>query len=120
MLGYTASGLTWQTLAGGGGGGVTAFRHTRTAATNCGPSGLTTEFSPLDHPSINGNANALVFVTPIIGITASNNDANQNTFVVYTGSTSFGTCPANRWLIRGGDADPSNFDGAQYNVLIAN
>lgn len=121
VLTYSGGALTWQTPSGGGGGGgVTAFRHTRTAATNCGPAGLTNEFSPLNHASINGNPNALVFITPIVGITTSNSDGNQNAFVVYTGSTSFGNCPANRWLIRGGDADPSNFDGAQYNVLIVN
>ena len=120
VLTYSGGALAWQTPAAGGGGGVIAFRHTRTAATNCGPSGLTAEFSPLNHASINGNANAKIFVTPIVGITASNSDANQNTFIVYTGASAFGTCPAGRWLIRGGDADPSNFDGAQYNVLIVN
>ncbi|HWT01893.1 MAG TPA: hypothetical protein VN256_16720 [Pyrinomonadaceae bacterium] len=120
VLTYNGSALAWQTPAGGGGGGVTAFRHTRTAATNCGPAGLTNEFSPLSHASINGNPNAKIFVTAIVGITTSNSDANQNYFIVYTGSTSFGNCPANRWLIRGGDADPANFDGAQYNVLIVN
>ncbi|HJU56267.1 MAG TPA: hypothetical protein VJ715_16915 [Pyrinomonadaceae bacterium] len=119
VLTYNAGNLTWQTPAGGG-GGVTAFRHTRTAATNCGPAGLTTEFSPLNHASINGNPNAKIFVTAIVGITATNSDANQNYFIVYTGAAAFGTCPAGRWLIRGGDADPSNFDGAQYNVLIVN
>ena len=119
VLTYSGGALTWQTPAGGG-GGVIAFRHTRTAATNCGPAGLTSEFSPLNHASINGNPNAKIFVTAIVGITASNSDANQNYFIVYTGGTPFGTCPANRWLIRGGDADPSNFDGAQYNVLIVN
>ena len=119
VLTYSGGNLAWLTPAGGG-GGFTAFRHTRTAATNCGPSGLTAEFSPLDNAAINGNPNAKIFITPIIGITTTNSDGNQNAFIVYTGSTAFGNCPANRWLIRGGDADPANFEGAQYNVLIVN
>ncbi|HKQ53285.1 MAG TPA: hypothetical protein VJT74_13005 [Pyrinomonadaceae bacterium] len=123
VLTYSGGALAWQTpAAGGGGGGVIAFRHTRTAATNCGPSGQANEFSPLNNASINGNPNAKIFVTAIVGInaTSTNNDPNQNYFIVYTGASAFGTCPAGRWLIRGGDAEPSNFDGAQYNVLIVN
>ena len=99
----------------GSGGNVTTFRHTHTAANECGPPLVT--FSILDHPSLNGNPNALVFVTGLIGINAArtNTNPNSNLLVVYTGSQTFGTCPAGRWIVSGGDVAV----GAQFDVLIA-
>ena len=99
---------------GSGGGGITV-RHTHTAANECGPPAAT--YSVLDHPSLNGNPNALVFVTALIGINAArtNTNPNSNLLVVYTGSQTFGTCPAGRWIVSGGDIAV----GAQFDVLIA-
>ena len=98
-----------------GGANVITFRHTRTVANTCGPF---TNFSVLDHPSINGNANALIFVTAIVGINSArtNTNPNSNLLVIYTGSATFGTCPAERWIVAGGDITP----GAQFNVMVAN
>ncbi|HEV8589734.1 MAG TPA: hypothetical protein VGQ72_12715 [Pyrinomonadaceae bacterium] len=93
----------------------TAFRQTHTTANECGlPSGLT--FSVVDHPSLNGNASALIFVTALIGINAARTGTNPNSnlLVLYTGGSSFGTCPANRWIIGGGDVTT----GAEYNVMV--
>jgi hypothetical protein len=99
---------------GPGGANLVTFRHTRTAANTCGPF---TNFSVLDYPSINGNANALIFVTSIVGINSArtNTNPNSNLLVIYTGSASFGTCPAERWLVAGGDITV----GAQFNVMVA-
>lgn len=95
------------------GGNIMTFRHTRTVANTCGPFN---NFSVMDNPSINGNANALVFVTAIVGINAgrSNTNPNSNMNLTYTGSASFGTCPAGRWIVAGGDIST----GAQFNVMV--
>jgi hypothetical protein len=108
VLFYDGAGLSWQTPSSGG---PTAFRHTRT--TKCGPFD---EFSVVDHPLLNGKPNAMIIVTALIGIndTRTNTNSNQNLQVTYTGSMDFGTCPAERWLIRGGDTS----DNAQFNVLV--
>jgi hypothetical protein len=96
-----------------GGANVLTFRHTRTVANTCGPFN---NFSVMDNPSINGNANALVFVTAIVGINAGRTNTNPNSSMnlTYTGSASFGTCPAGRWIVAGGDIAT----GAQFNVMV--
>ena len=96
---------------------MTAFRHTRTAANECSP-GVGLTFSVLDHALLNGNPNALVFVTALIGINPArtNTNSNSNLLVVYTGSQTFGTCPAGRWIVSGGDVAI----GAQYDVAVVN
>jgi len=101
-----------------GSGNVTAFRHTRTAANECSPGAGLSTFSVLDHASLNGNSNAQVFVTALIGINAAhtNTNPNSNLLVVYTGSQPFGTCPAARWIVSGGDVAT----GAQYDVMVVN
>ena len=100
---------------GPGGANIVTFRHTRTAANTCGPTG---DLSTLDNPAINDKADALIFVTSIVGInsTRTNTNPNSNLLVIYTGSASFGTCPAGRWLIRGGDVTA----GAQFIVMVIN
>ncbi len=97
----------------GPGANVVTFRHTRTVANTCGPFN---NFSFMDQPSINGNANALIFVTGIVGINGarSNTNPNSNLNLTYTGTVNFGTCPAGRWIIAGGDIAT----GAQFNVLV--
>jgi hypothetical protein len=97
----------------GSGANVVTFRHTRTVANTCGP---VNNFSFMDQPSINGNANALIFITGILGINGdrSNTNPNSNLNMTYTGTVSFGTCPAGRWVISGGDIAT----GAQFNVLV--
>lgn len=97
----------------GPGANLLTFRHTRTVANTCGPFN---NFSFMDQPSINGNANALIFVTGIIGINGdrSNTNPNSNLNLTYTGTVSFGTCPAGRWVVAGGDIST----GAQFNVLV--
>jgi hypothetical protein len=97
----------------GPGANVVTFRHTRTVANTCGPFN---NFSFMDHPSINGNANALIFVTGIVGINAArtNTNPNSNLNLTYSGTLSFGTCPAGRWIVAGGDIAT----GAQFNVLV--
>jgi len=99
----------------GPGANVVTFRHTRTVANTCGPFN---NFSFMDQPSINGNANALIFVTGIVGINGArtNTNPNSNLNLTYTGTMSFGTCPAGRWIIAGGDIAT----GAQFNVLVVN
>ena len=91
-----------------------AFRHTRTVANECGPSLIT--FSLIDHPSLNGKPDALVFVTALIGINGArtNTNPNSNLLVVYTGSSAFGTCPAGSWIVSGGDVST----GAQFDVMV--
>lgn len=98
-----------------GPGNVEAFRHTHTVENECNASAGPT-FSVVDHPSLNGNANALVFVTALIGIngTGTGPNPNSNLLVVYTGGSTFGTCPAGRWVIGGGDVTT----GAQFNVMV--
>jgi len=97
----------------GPGANVVTFRHTRTVANTCGPFN---NFSFIDQPSINGNGSALIFVTGIVGINAArtNTNANSNLNLTYTGTMSFGTCPAGRWILAGGDIAT----GAQFNVLV--
>ena len=96
-----------------GGANVITIKHTRTVANTCGPFN---NFSVMDNPSINGNANALVFVTAIVGINAGRTNTNPNSSMnlTYTGSASFGTCPAGRWIVAGGDIAT----GAQFNVMV--
>ena len=96
-----------------GGANVITFKHTRTVANTCGPFN---NFSVMDNPSINGNANALVFVTAIVGINAGRTNTNPNSSMnlTYTGSASFGTCPTGRWIVAGGDIAT----GAQFNVMV--
>ena len=98
-----------------GGANILTFMHTRTVANTCGPTG---DLSALDNPSINGRPDALIFVTSIVGInsTRTNTNPNSNLLVIYTGSTSFGTCPAGHWLVRGGDVTT----GAQFIVMVIN
>ena len=97
----------------GPGANAVTFRHTRTVANTCGPFN---NFSFMDQPSINGNADALIFVTGIVGINGarSNTNPNSNLNLTYTGMANFGTCPAGRWIIAGGDIAT----GAQFNVLV--
>lgn len=97
----------------GPGANLVTFRHTRTVANTCGPFN---NFSVMDHPSINGNASALVFVTGIVGINGArtNTNPNSNLNLTFTGAASFGTCPAGRWIVAGGDIAT----GAQFNVLV--
>ena len=94
---------------------VLTFKHTRTVANTCGPTG---DLSVLDNAAINDKPDALVFVTSIVGINSArtNTNPNSNLLVIYTGSSSFGTCPAGRWLIRGGDVTT----GAQFIVMVVN
>jgi hypothetical protein len=97
----------------GPGSNTVTFRHTRTVANTCGPG---SNFTVIDDPSINGNGNASVFVTAIVGINGdrSNTNPNSNWYLTYTGSSSFDTCPAERWIIAGGDTST----GAQFNVMV--
>lgn len=97
----------------GAGTNVVTFRHTRTVANTCGPFN---NFSFMDHPAINGNASALIFVTGIVGINGArtNTNPNSNLNLTYTGAATFGTCPAGRWIVAGGDIAT----GAQFNVLV--
>ena len=96
-----------------GGANVITFRHTRTVVNTCDPFN---NFSVMDNASINGNANALVFVTAIVGINAGRTNTNPNSSMnlTYTSSASFGTCPAGRWIVAGGDIAT----GAQFNVMV--
>jgi hypothetical protein len=89
------------------------FRHTRTVANTCGPFN---NFSVMDNPSINGNAGAMIYVTAIVGINPgrTNTNPNSNMNLTYTGGASFGTCPAGRWIVAGGDIAT----GAQFNVMV--
>ena len=95
------------------GANIVTFRHTRTVANTCGPF---SNFSVMDNPSINGNASALIFVTAIVGINAGRTNTNPNSSMnlTYTGGASFGTCPAGRWIVAGGDIAT----GAQFNVMV--
>jgi hypothetical protein len=104
-----------QGPAGPGGANVEVFRHTRTVGNECvSPAPAT--FSVVDHLSLNGNADAMIFVTALIGINdlRTNNNPNSNLLVVYTGGAVFGGCPAGRWIIGGGDVTT----GAQFNVMV--
>ncbi len=96
-----------------GGANTVSFRHTRTIANTCGPFN---NFSVMDNPSINGNANAVIFVTAIVGINGGRTNTNPNSSMnlTYTGGASFGTCPAGRWIVAGGDIAT----GAQFNVMV--
>jgi hypothetical protein len=91
------------------------FRHTRTVAKTCGP-GVLTNFSVIDYLSLNGNGNASVFITGIVGIAADGSNANPNSHLnlTYTGTEAFGTRPAGRWIVAGGDIAV----GAQFNVKL--
>jgi hypothetical protein len=95
------------------GANIVTFRHTRTVANTCGPFN---NFSLMDNPSINGNANASIFVTAIVGINGgrTNTNPNSNMNLTYTGGAPFGSCPAGRWIVAGGDIST----GAQFNVMV--
>lgn len=97
----------------GPGANLTTFRHTRTVENTCGPFN---NFTVIDNAAINGNGDAMVFVTAIVGINGdgSNTNPNSNMNLTYTGASMFGSCPANRWVIAGGDISV----GAQFNVLV--
>src|ERR1043166_749679 len=97
----------------GPGGNLTTFRHTRTVANICGPG---SNFSFIDNAAINGDPNATIFVTAIVGIQGdgSNTNPNSNWYLNYTGNSAFGSCPAERWIIAGGDVSV----GGQFNVMI--
>ncbi|HEY0376352.1 MAG TPA: hypothetical protein VGC87_05280 [Pyrinomonadaceae bacterium] len=113
VLTYNGSALTWATPAGGG-GGVTFFQVTRTVGNQCNG-----DFTLIDNAAVNGNANAQVLLTAILGRSGDSTNPNSSEFLVYTGATAFGAtvpCPANRWVIRGGDI----MAGARFNVLVVN
>jgi len=95
------------------GANILTFRHTRTVANTCGPFN---NFSVMDNPSINGNTGAMIYVTAIVGINPGRTNTNPNSSMnlTYTGSASFGTCPAGRWIVAGGDIAT----GAQFNVMV--
>jgi hypothetical protein len=92
---------------------VTTFRHTRTVANICG---IGDNFTVIDNPAINGNPDATIFLTAIIGIQPDRSSTNPNSgwYLTYTGSSTFGSCPAERWLIGGGDVSV----GGQFNVMV--
>jgi hypothetical protein len=102
-----------QGPAGSGGANVITFRHTRTAANTCGSF---SNFSFINNASINGNGDAHIFLTAIVGINGdrTNTNPNSNWYLTYTGSATFDGCPAERWLVAGGDTSP----GAQFNVMV--
>ena len=79
----------------------------------CGPS---SNFSYIDDPSLNGNPDAHVFITAIVGIQPDRSNINPNSIanLTYTGGLAFGTCPADRWVISGGDISV----GAEFNVMV--
>ena len=95
------------------GANTVTFRHTRTVANTCGPF---SNFSVMDNPAINGNADAMIYVTAIVGINPGRTNTNPNSSMnlTYTGGASFGTCPAGRWIVAGGDIAT----GAQFNVMV--
>jgi hypothetical protein len=97
-----------------GGSNITTFRHTKIAANTCGPFG---NFTVVDNPAINGNPDAKIFVTAIVGIQAdrSNTNGNSNWYLTYTGASAFDTCAAGRWLIGGGDVTGA---APEFNVMI--
>ena len=70
----------------------------------------------MDNPSINGNAGAMIYVTAIVGINAgrTNTNPNSNMNLTYTGGAIFGTCPAGRWIVAGGDIST----GAQFDIMV--
>jgi hypothetical protein len=109
VLTYGAGGLSWQTPAAGGGGGVTFFQVTRSVGNQCNG-----DFTLIDNALVNGNASAKMLLTAILGRSGDSTNGNSSEFLLYTGATAFGSCPANRWVIRGGDIT----EGAKFNVLI--
>jgi hypothetical protein len=107
VLGFDGTNLAWQPPSAGA--NIVTFRHTRTPDNMCGPFD---SYSLIDHPSINANADVFIFVTALVRTTSPSSSLQ----LVYTGGEGFGTCPAARWVVRGGDA----LDGAQYNVMVVN
>jgi hypothetical protein len=101
----------------GPGANITTFRHSRTAGNTCGPA-INPNFTYINNPAINGDPNAIVFVTAIVGIKGdgSNTNGNSNWYLTYTGAAGFGTCPAGRWIIAGGDVEV--VASGQFNVMI--
>jgi len=97
-----------------GGSNITTFRHTRTVGNICGPALNPSGFTYIDNPATNGNPDATIFVTAIVGLTGGGTNANQNWFLSYTDGAAFGTCPADRWIIAGGDIST----GGQFNVML--
>lgn len=102
----------------GPGANVTTFRHSRTVVNTCGPVVNPNHFTYIDNVAINGDPNAIVFVTAIVGIKGdgSNTNGNSNWYLTYTGPAGFGTCPADRWIIAGGDVEVAA--SGQFNVMI--
>jgi hypothetical protein len=99
----------------GPGSNITTFRHTRTVGNICGTGD---NFSYIDNALINGNPDAMIFVTAIVRVNGdgSNTNLNSNWYLTYTGASGFGTCPANRWIIAGGDVAVGG--GGQFNVMV--
>ena len=97
----------------GPGANITTFRHTRTVGNICG---VGSNFSFIDNQAINGNPNATIFLTAIVGIQmdGSNTNPNSKWYLTYTGAAGFGSCPADRWIIAGGDVSV----GGQFNVMV--
>jgi hypothetical protein len=101
-------------LTAGGGGGVTFFQVTRTVDNQCNG-----DYTLIDNAAVNGNASAKMLLTAILGRSGDSTNGNSSEFLVYTGATAFGSvvpCPANRWVIKGGDI----MEGAKFNVLVVN
>ncbi len=84
----------------------------------CGPVINPNHFTYIDNAAINGDPNAIVFVAAIVAIKGdgSNTNGNSNWYLTYTGAAGFGTCPANRWIIAGGDVEVAG--SGQFNVMI--
>ena len=82
----------------------TVFQHTAT------PSNITSNWTVLSHPELDGNPNARILVTQILIGSAGNIYNNREVGVWYTGSN---------WAIfnQNYDAMP---DGASFNVLVLN
>jgi len=116
VLSYDGGGLAWQTLPGAA--SLVAFRATSTADLCVVPS-LGDDFFvgfTLDHPDLNNNPNAILFVTPVHTVGAN---TALNPGVLYTGSGSvsgglgYPACPANRWFIFTFEA------GKSFNILLS-
>ncbi len=73
-------------------------------------------FTCIDHPLLNGNANAILIVTPRAYWNGAMIVSSDHAIGVYYDVTGF-SCPANRWQIY--DLDGSNMTGnARFDVLV--
>lgn len=84
-----------------------AFRHVATAANTSGQTTI------LDHPKLNGNPNAIIFIMPnynVNGATAEERAYTQNAAVRYNGE---------RWTIVNENSSVKIAPGTTFNVLIA-